>query len=102
MTGGLDTAVHLSVEDLPIQYRRGRPAFLDPDQLAWKPRRDTGRMGRPAPVPIGKSSWARASARKAGAKRARATTAEKWVYLFSEGNARRKDLLGGKARTSRR
>ncbi|MDH5264484.1 MAG: pyruvate, phosphate dikinase, partial [Betaproteobacteria bacterium] len=35
-------------------------------------------------------------ARKAGAKRSRAPSAEKWVYLFSEGNARRKDLLGGK------
>ncbi len=36
------------------------------------------------------------TARKARAKRTRAKTAEKWVYLFSEGNARRKDLLGGK------
>ncbi len=34
-------------------------------------------------------------ARKSGATRARAS-AEKWVYLFSEGDARRKDLLGGK------
>jgi pyruvate,orthophosphate dikinase len=33
---------------------------------------------------------------KGRAKRARAAKNEKWVYLFSEGNARRKDLLGGK------
>ncbi len=36
------------------------------------------------------------TATKARAKRARAAANEKWVYLFSEGNARRKDLLGGK------
>ena len=36
------------------------------------------------------------TARKGRAARTRATPAEKWVYLFSEGNARRKDLLGGK------
>ncbi|MCM2328260.1 MAG: pyruvate, phosphate dikinase [Lysobacter sp.] len=36
------------------------------------------------------------TATKARAKRARAAATEKWVYLFSEGNARRKDLLGGK------
>ena len=35
-------------------------------------------------------------ARKGRAPRALAKPAEKWVYLFSEGNARRKDLLGGK------
>jgi pyruvate,orthophosphate dikinase len=38
---------------------------------------------------------AKSIARKDGATRARAS-AEKWVYLFSEGDARRKDLLGGK------
>ncbi|HRA23833.1 MAG TPA: PEP/pyruvate-binding domain-containing protein, partial [Usitatibacteraceae bacterium] len=36
------------------------------------------------------------TARKGRAARTRATPAEKWVYLFSEGNASRKDLLGGK------
>ncbi|MBL0140998.1 MAG: pyruvate, phosphate dikinase [Betaproteobacteria bacterium] len=36
------------------------------------------------------------TARKGRAPRTRAAPVEKWVYLFSEGNARRKDLLGGK------
>ncbi len=34
--------------------------------------------------------------KKARAPKARSAATEKWVYLFSEGNARRKDLLGGK------
>ena len=36
------------------------------------------------------------SKRKTRAPRSRAARSEKWVYLFAEGNARRKDLLGGK------
>ncbi len=34
--------------------------------------------------------------KNARAPKARLPATEKWVYLFSEGNARRKDLLGGK------
>ena len=36
------------------------------------------------------------SARKSPARRTQRAKSEKWVYLFAEGNARRKDLLGGK------
>jgi pyruvate,orthophosphate dikinase len=36
------------------------------------------------------------TARTGRKRKARVAAAEKWVYLFSEGNARRKDLLGGK------
>ncbi len=36
------------------------------------------------------------SARKSPARSTRRAKSEKWVYLFAEGNARRKDLLGGK------